>query len=159
MSSIFPRKVSYFPRDQTRFTIKTVPWWAQRSIADTEGGSSLATARVWEETPQNRNLQNALGTALAGLRNLKRLCHTVLQTPPKIQPMESFLPLLHIFTLNTHHLQGNTRPNTSTCQDPPLFEHSFGNLPSKWLGAGWVGSIERELFRAPGQAVWVHRLS
>lgn len=96
---------------------------------------------------------------LAEPRNLTRLCPTVLQTPPKIQLMEPLLPLLHIFALNNPIIyratQGQTPPPASIllCMNTVLYEHS------KRLGAGWVSSMEKELFKASGQAAWLHRLS
>lgn len=80
---------------------------------------------------------------LARLRNLARLCHPVLRVPRKIQPTEPLLPLLRIFALNNRVSHGATQGQTPlpACRkDPALFEHHFGNLPPRWLGAGWVGS-------------------
>lgn len=88
---------------------------------------------------------------LAGLRNLTKLCHTVLQTPPKFQPMESFLPLLHIFAPNTPIIYGATQG-----QAPPpsrillCLNTMLEIFPlSGWGLAGW----------APGTGSWSQPLA
>lgn len=149
-----------------------MPQWTQCSVEATGGGSILATARAWGERDASKQSSSkasryALATALARLRNWARLCCSVLQTPPKTQPTECLLQAtslsqntalapLHLFALNNPISCGAAQgpmPLPACRKHPPLSERQFGNLPSWWLGTGWVGSTERGQPRALGRAV------